>query len=286
MNQYFDFTFSLIMATYKRKQEVENFIISLLDQDFDLKKIELIIVDQNKDNFLDEIVKKYSTELKIIHIRTDIIGPSNARNIGIKNSSGEIISFPDDDCEYYPDTLQSVYNMFSSKNEVDTVLGKVFDRKSKKNIIRNWPDQKINVTRNNFFFLYTCITIFTKNKNIFFDPALGPNTYFGAYEDADYILSLIKSSSKTPIYSPVTEVNHPKLDINTMNNTKLISYGRGFGAFCRKNISPYIFFIFLGNLTYHLLKLSLATMVLNGTSIKKRHLSIMSRIQGFFNFNK
>ena len=44
--------FSLIMATYNRKKDVENFIISLLTQSFDLHKVESTIVDQNKHGLL------------------------------------------------------------------------------------------------------------------------------------------------------------------------------------------------------------------------------------------
>lgn len=286
MPQSSDIFFSLIMATYNRKQEVESFIISLLSQTFDINQVELFIIDQNKENFLDETVKKYTGRLNIVHIKSDVIGSSVSRNLGITNAKGKIIAFPDDDCEYYPDTLNSVYNLFSSQKDIDTIFGRVFDRKSHQNIIRNWPNQQKYINEINFFFLYTCITVFTKNKEITFDLALGPNTLFGAYEDADYILSLVKSKSKKAIYSPSIEVNHPKLDIDTMNITKLTSYGRGFGAFCRKNISPYIFFLFLGILAHHVIKLLLATISMNGPSVKKRYLSIISRIQGFWLFNK
>ncbi len=274
------------MATYNRKQEVENFIISLLNQNFDIKKIELIIVDQNHNNILDEIIKKYQSKIKINWIKIDKIGPSNARNIGIKHSLGEIISFPDDDCEYYPDTLTSVYRILTKHKEASTVLGKVFDRKTQQNIIRNWPNQEKELKEVNFFFLYTCITVFTKNKSILFDTDLGPNTLFGAYEDADYILSLVKCESKSIVYYPSIEVNHPKLGIETMSLNKLNSYGMGFGAFCRKNISAYILFLLTSILTFHLIKLIFSGMMMDWKSVKKRYFSIISRIKGFWLFNK
>lgn len=286
MSKHSDITFSLIMATYNRKREVESFIRSLISQTFDSSRIELIIVDQNKENFLAEIIKEYKGQINIIHIRTDIIGSSVSRNVGIENARGEIIAFPDDDCEYYPDTLTSVYNLFSSNKDIDTALGKVFDRTHQTHIIRKWPNREIYIKENNFFFLYTCISVFTKNKEAIFDPNLGPNTSFGAYEDADYVLSLVKPKTNKILYSPVVQVNHPKLDIDTMNATKLISYGMGFGAFCRKNLSPYVLSLFLGVLIHHLMKLLLATITLNKHAVKKRYLSIVSRTEGFFRYKK
>lgn len=286
MSQHCDVIFSLIMATFNRKHEIECFIISLLGQTFDTDHVELIIVDQNKENFLADTIQKYTDKLNIIHIRPNFIGSSISRNIGIKNAKGKIISFPDDDCQYYPDTLDSVYNTFLFSENINTVFGQVFDRKTQKNIIRKWPNHEIAINENNFFFLYSCITIFTKNKYIIFDSKFGPNTLFGAYEDADYALSLIKNTTGKVNYSPKIQVNHPKLDISTMDSKKIHSYGRGFGAFCRKNISPYIFSLFLGILTYHLIKLLLAAATINVSLVKKRYISFTSRIQGFWLYKK
>lgn len=273
--------FSLIMATYNRRQEVEDFILSLLNQSFNIKKVELIIIDQNKVDFLDEIVNKYSLALKIIHIRSSTLGPSLNRNIGIKAASGQIIAFPDDDCEYYNDTLESVFNIFKSE-QVTTILGQVFNRNNSTKVIRNWPNNKKAVTENNFFFLYTCITIFTTNKQILFCETLGPNTSFGAYEDADYVLSQIKCNNSVIRYYPEVQVNHPKLDIDTMGIKKIQDYGMGFGAFCKKNPSSYIFFIFLSNLILHTIKMLYSAVIFDYPACKRRFYSIISRTKGMY----
>jgi glycosyltransferase involved in cell wall biosynthesis len=275
-----EIVFSLVMATYNRKQEVDDFISSLLRQSFDIKKVELIIVDQNEQNILEDIVNKYSETINILHIRSNIIGASVSRNIGIEASSGEIVAFPDDDCQYYSDTLESVYRVFSGNGEVNTVLGQVFDRKVSEKIIRDWPDKVAMINERNFFFLYTCITVFTKNKVVTFDRNFGPNALFPAYEDADYILSLIKSTNDIICYFPEVQVTHPKLSIDTMSIKKIQDYGAGFGAFCRKNMSIYVFFLYSGILSYHFLRLLLAVAMLDQSAIKKRYYSITSRIKG------
>lgn len=279
-----DFIYSLIMATYGRKEEVERFIQSLLKQTFDIKKVELIVVDQNKEDFLNEYVEKYKKYIDIVHVRSEVVGSSVSRNIGISLARGRVLAFPDDDCEYYSDTLERVYKAFSKNKNINTILGQVFDRENSCKVIRDWPDQVKGVRENNFFYLYTCISVFTRNKNAFFDDRLGPNTSFGAYEDADYVLSLIKYNNGV-LYKPCVQVYHPELNIDTMDLRKIKSYGMGFGGFCRKNISLYIAFIFFMSLNYHFFWLIMAFLRIDEELINKRYCSISSRIQGFCRFN-
>ncbi|NOR69328.1 MAG: glycosyltransferase [Methylomarinum sp.] len=279
-----DVIFSLIMATYNRKDDVDKFILSLLDQDFDLNKVELIIIDQNGENFLAEIIRKYNKLVTIKHIRSNVLGSSINRNIGIEQAKGLIIAFPDDDCTFYHDTLSEVYKIFSERNNIATVLGQIYDKASGKKIIRNWPDSIKKITKKNFFHLYSCITVFTKTKDVFFDPELGPSTMFGAYEDADYILSLVKKNKDSFYYFPMVKVNHPQLNMSKMNLKKISNYGLGFGAFCRKNISLNVFILYIGVIVYHLALFLVSMLKLDFVKVNKRYISITSRLVGFFRF--
>jgi len=279
-----EIVFTLIMATYNRKDDVDKFILSLVNQDFDLNKVELIVVDQNGENFLAEVIEKYTKLVTIKHIRSNALGSSINRNIGIKKAKGQIIAFPDDDCTFYADTLSEVYNIFSERTNITTVLGQILDKKSGKKIIRNWPDDIRKINQKNFFFLYSCITIFTKNKDVLFDPQLGPSTKFGAYEDADYILSLVKRNKDSFYYFPTVKVNHPQLNMSTMNIKKIFNYGLGFGAFCRKNISLYIAILYFGIIGYHFSLLLLSMLKFDFFNVKKRYFSITSRLVGFSSY--
>lgn len=276
--------FSLILATYNRKEEVACFIDSLLHQDFDLNKIELIIVDQNKDDLLLNLINSFKKYLNIVHIKSEILGLSVNRNIGIKIAKGNILSFPDDDCTYHDNTLSEVYHLFSESNVVTTVLGQIIDDNGNK-IIRNWPNHAIKITPHNFFTLYSSITIFTQCKDCYFDIRLGVGNKYGSYEDADYILALLKADREAMYYYPDVKVSHPQLNITTMPPGKIINYGLGFGAFCKKNLSPAILFLYLNVIAYHSAMMGLALLRLNYLEFKKRYLSIISRIKGFIVFN-
>ena len=90
-----NFNFSLIIATINRSEELGLLLSSLKNQTY--KNFQVIIVDQNLDNRIVSIISDYKDFLKIVHIKTNKKGVSNARNAGIELAEGDIITFPDDD---------------------------------------------------------------------------------------------------------------------------------------------------------------------------------------------
>ena len=97
---------SLILPTLNRTDDLAVFLDSLLEQTY--KDFELIVVDQNEGNEVFEIVKDYEEDFKIKYVKSDEKGLSLNRNRGLILMKGEIVGFPDDDCEYSPDTLEKV----------------------------------------------------------------------------------------------------------------------------------------------------------------------------------
>lgn len=91
---------SVIIPTYKPGDYIKECLASLLRQNLSTAEYEIIIVLNgccepylsNLNNFVQETKSK---NIKLI--QTDVAGVSNARNIGIDNSSGEYILFVDDD---------------------------------------------------------------------------------------------------------------------------------------------------------------------------------------------
>ena len=92
---------SLVVATIGRAQELSRLLASIDRQS--LKRVELIIVDQNPDDRVEKLLEAWKATLSYRHVRSPK-GLSRARNVGIKLASGPIICFPDDDC-WYPDNL-------------------------------------------------------------------------------------------------------------------------------------------------------------------------------------
>ncbi|HAS8128733.1 TPA: glycosyltransferase family 2 protein [Vibrio vulnificus] len=240
---------SLILATCGRRYEVCQFIESLLQStDVSLTEVELIVVDQNDLDFgLREDVCKYSDRLNIKYIHSHVKGLSLSRNIGLKVAEGRYIGFPDDDCLYYPDTVASVLLQFEN-HKCDYLIGRIFDKKNNINLLKPWPSSSKYLSKWNFYFLSSSITMFFKNSDLdYFDENLGLGASFGSCEDPDYIYRKILSGD-VGLYNINVNVWHPDLPDHRYNLARVTSYSRGFGYFCRKNISAPIVMIMCGSI--------------------------------------
>lgn len=85
-------TFSIVIPTYNEENYINNCIHSILQQDYDLSKVEIIIVDGGStDNTLSivKLMAKENDRIKIVN--NPVKKTPNALNIGIKTSSNEIV---------------------------------------------------------------------------------------------------------------------------------------------------------------------------------------------------
>lgn len=102
---------SVITATYRRTDSLKRALLSVVKQNY--KCIEIIIVDDNADKSWNEKVVEIIEEIKqvskfqIIYIQNRINkGSAETRNIGIHASSGNYITFLDDDDIYLPSKIE------------------------------------------------------------------------------------------------------------------------------------------------------------------------------------
>ena len=118
---------SVIVATYRREQELKRALESLKEQQF--KDFETIIVDDNADlefnNKVSAIVGAFKEENPQMAV-TLITNPKNmgsaeTRNIGIRASAGEYITFLDDDDVYLPQKIKN-HLEFTEKGGYDYSL--------------------------------------------------------------------------------------------------------------------------------------------------------------------
>jgi len=84
---------SVIVPMYNEEQNVDECILSLLNVDYPTK--EIIIVDDGSSDRTAEVVAKHS--VRLIRLGKNM-GPSAARNEGIKAAKGDFIAFTDGDC--------------------------------------------------------------------------------------------------------------------------------------------------------------------------------------------
>jgi glycosyltransferase involved in cell wall biosynthesis len=222
--------FSLIMATYGRSNEIENFLISLKNQTY--KNFELIVIDQNDDDKAYKIIKKFQNDINIIYLKVNFKGLSKARNYGLNYASGEVIAFPDDDCEYPNDLLENVKNFFEN-NDFEILSGIAIDKFKNKESVGRWfkKSKKINII--NFMRVCPSACLFIRKKEkLEFDENFGVNSKFYSSEETDLVFRLLKKGYKGYFERKIF-IYHPYKEDS---KERAYYYGIGMGAFFRKHL--------------------------------------------------
>jgi glycosyltransferase involved in cell wall biosynthesis len=272
--------FSLIMATYGRSNEIENFLISLKNQTY--KNFELIVIDQNEDDKAYKIIKKFENDINIIYLKVDFKGLSKARNYGLNYASGQIIAFPDDDCEYPNDLLENIKNFFENNDfEIFCVLA--VDKFKNKQSLGRWfkKSKKINIINFMRVCPSPCLFIRTKEK-LEFDENFGINSKFYSSEEMDLVFRLLKKGYKGYFERKIF-IYHPYKEDS---KERAYYYGIGMGAFFRKHLKNdfKLIFPFIENLIIR----PIGGMILNvfrKEKFLKNYYSFKGRWKGFLNYD-
>ncbi len=101
---------TVVVPTYNREKLLRNLLDSLFRQSYPANKFEIIVVDDGSKDGTREMVETYrkgaNRNLKYFYQQNK--GPAGARNTGIRNSSGSLIIFIDDDCVASGNWLQEM----------------------------------------------------------------------------------------------------------------------------------------------------------------------------------
>lgn len=126
--------FSIIMPTYNRAHQIKNAISSVLNQKYD-GFFELIIVDDGStDNTIELIESDYSQELKtgkIVLKKSNHVGVSAARNIGLASATGNWICYLDSDNAMYSHFLRTFFHKIIHNQRSFFFYGKMLRKNSK-----------------------------------------------------------------------------------------------------------------------------------------------------------
>lgn len=119
-------TVSVIVPAYNAEKNIATLIESLLDLDYPKELLEIIIIDNNSNDRTKEIVKQYPVKL----LEEETIQSSYvARNLGIKNTDGDILAFTDADCIVDTQWIKNGVACLSRK-KADLLAGNVIFKKT------------------------------------------------------------------------------------------------------------------------------------------------------------
>lgn len=158
-SDYEKYKVSIIIPTYKRNLTyLERAIRSVLNQTY--KNIEIIVVDDSPNSYksrheISNFMKKLCTQnSKVKYIMNEInLGGSLARNIGINFSTGEFITFLDDDDEYKPEKIKTQIN-FMIETECDMSFSNMIMYDSKRRIVDSREYSNIKCLKNDYLLKY------------------------------------------------------------------------------------------------------------------------------------
>jgi glycosyltransferase involved in cell wall biosynthesis len=250
--------FSIIIPTISRVKEPLAMLNSLLLQKE--QNFEVFIIDQNEEDILSEKLKIFKNKLAINHFRIDVKGASNARNFGIKKAKGEILLFPDDDCEFHTSYLDEIDQYFLNNN-IDGIVTTTKDKNDGKAISILMASKPQKITRKNVLKTVIEAGIIVKSSKLnttFFDGNMGVGTSSSPYwsdEGPDLVLRLLNQGLHFN-YCPQFYMFHPN-PVKVYNQKTAIRsyrYGKGRGYFLRKHnyglhqISYYLLIYIVGML--------------------------------------
>lgn len=110
---------SVIIPTYNREKTLMKSINSVLTQSY--KNFELIIVDDNSIDSTESLILNIQDK-RVRYIKNNTnLGPSEARNVGIKNSKGNYIAFHDSDDFWVENKLEKQMHLIKSDSQLGLV---------------------------------------------------------------------------------------------------------------------------------------------------------------------
>jgi len=117
---------SIIIPAYNEEKDIKDVLDSIMRQTYPKEKIETIVIDDKSTDKTAEIAKKYPVKL----IKGQHKGVGAARNLGIKNATGDIILFVDADQVLDKNYVKEIVSCF--KEDVAGVSGfeKLYNTKS------------------------------------------------------------------------------------------------------------------------------------------------------------
>lgn len=196
---------SLVMATLGRTLEIDRCVDSLAAQT--RRDFELIVVDQNPDDRLVPVVARArALGLTCHHLRQSEPNLCMARNAGISQAAGDIVAFPDDDCWYEPDVIEKVLARFEQQDALDGLVIRWFEA----------GDPSAGRLCFDDFARFreppaSSITLFFRTGRLRaaggFDSALGLHSWYGAAEETDLMLHLLRAGAVIE-FDPAIVVHH------------------------------------------------------------------------------
>jgi glycosyltransferase involved in cell wall biosynthesis len=113
--------FSVVIPTYNRAQFLKKTLESVLAQD--CQDFEILVVDDGSTDATTQVLESFGGKIRIFQQENK--GPGVARNLAVKNSTGEYIACLDSDDLWFPWTLTTYAQIIKENNRPTLIAGAV-----------------------------------------------------------------------------------------------------------------------------------------------------------------
>ncbi|WP_105167364.1 glycosyltransferase family 2 protein [Pseudoalteromonas sp. T1lg23B] len=226
---------SYILATCDRYEIIGETLESLNGiEGINRDNFELLIIDQSFNNKTYDILQSFDFKFEVLYFHSIKKGLSYSRNTGINFSTGDYITFVDDDALYDKKIYETFVGL--SKSNLDMYSGSVRVPHSLDFTQYSQLHEKSKIDMYNFISAITSISIFIKRsfineKNLRFDEEFGLGAKFSSCEELDLVYHMLMEGA-TGLYEPELIVYHENPGRYSPEKTYL--YSLGHGAFCKK----------------------------------------------------
>ena len=132
-----NYDISVIIPLYNCEKYINKAIKSLLNQTYDFRKIEVLLINDGSSDTSLEIAKNYAKKYSNIKVFShENKGVSYTRNVGLKNALGAYITFLDADDYISNNTIKNLVNFFDNNSDkIDILTYPLFYEKGKTKIL-------------------------------------------------------------------------------------------------------------------------------------------------------
>lgn len=226
---------SLIIVCYNRKNELKDCINSVLRQS--MKPYEIIVVDNNSEDGTDKLFKNgeiSDSSIKYFKLEKNL-GVAGGRNYGIKQASGDIFVFIDDDALLEPrNALEKIVTKFEKDPNIGILAFKVVNYHTKTIQRNEFPhiDKSLNPDKE-FETSYFIGAGHAIRREVFNKCGLYPEDYFYGMEELDLSFRVLDKGYRIIYFphilvwhkkSPSGRITDEKKWIFTLRNRVAISY--------------------------------------------------------------
>jgi glycosyltransferase involved in cell wall biosynthesis len=231
--------FSVVVSTIGRTEPLVQLFDSLAEQL--LGDLEVIVVDQNKDERLNDLMAR-ERRFPLTHVRApDAPGACRGRNSGWRIAKGRIVVFADDDCWYPPWLFEKVHALMRDL-KADILTGRSADV-SGRTINARFETTAQRIDRDNAWTTAIEWMMFVRRSIIDeiggFDEQIGPGagTPWGAGEAQDLLLRALAKGMHCH-FDPDIYGFHAEFDLNQLTPSMIeraMGYARGMGYVIKRH---------------------------------------------------